>query len=345
MKFQGLSQMKVKSNRKFGMQFNLQTVIASFFAVSTSAAIAASDPAIDNLRKLSSSWDADLSVALEGGKRMVDIGDPLRYHLNAGRSGVCYLIHVDTEGASSLMRPSDCSNAASSGSYFPSKGNLEAAAPMGKETVFAVMLKEPSTMAEALLENSPGYVSIDSSSLSQLTKALQSASTNGSLAIAETSYSVGDGQLAMADSELQFTTRGIIRKVVADTQSKDDLETVAKEISFDVQSINFEFGSDELAAAGILQLNEFGAAMQSPELDNLKLRVAGHTDDLGEAAYNLDLSQRRAAAVARYLKDEFHITSDRLEIMGMGEDAPLVTDTSLEARAKNRRVEMVFLSQ
>jgi OOP family OmpA-OmpF porin len=91
------------------------------------------------------------------------------------------------------------------------------------------------------------------------------------------------------------------------------------------------------------QLDEFGAAMQSPELGNLHLRVEGHTDDLGEAEYNLDLSQQRASAVAQYLYANYGIERERLDVLGLGEESPLIPDTSLEARAKNRRVEMVFL--
>ena len=49
--------------------------------------------------------------------------------------------------------------------------------------------------------------------------------------------------------------------------------------------------------------------------------------------------------MARYLEENFLISMDRLEIIGMGEETPLVNATTLEARALNRRVEMVFLTQ
>lgn len=327
------------------ISLRLPTAIATVLGLTSALAFAAANPNVEQLRQLPSTWDADLSVALEGGKRSVSLGDTLRYHLNAGKDGVCYLIHVDTQGASSLMRPSDCSIVSTSGSYFPSSGNLEAAEPAGRETLFAVMLQQPSAAAEALLANSPGYVSIDDAALDKLVSDLSKASAKGQLDIAENSYMVGDGTLAMADTDLQYTTRGIIRKVVADTEVEEDLDQVTQEISFDVQSIRFEFGSDQLAPEGIRQLNEFGAAMQAPELESLKLRVAGHTDDQGDSTYNLDLSERRAATVANYLEREFQIPAGRLEITGMGENAPLIPDTTLEARAQNRRVEMVFVTQ
>jgi outer membrane protein OmpA-like peptidoglycan-associated protein len=165
------------------------------------------------------------------------------------------------------------------------------------------------------------------------------------LALAETSYLVGDSTLAMADPELQYTTRGIIRRVMETTEPENGLVTETSEVSFDVQSINFEFGSDQLKEQGIRQLNEFGAALVSPELEQLKLRVAGHTDDQGESDYNLDLSRRRAETVANYLEENFDVTTDRLEVIGMGEEKPLIAERTLAARAKNRRVEMVFIAE
>jgi outer membrane protein OmpA-like peptidoglycan-associated protein len=316
--------------------------LASFVGAGSTAALGAVDPSLEKLRQIPSSWDVDLTVALEGGRRNVDIGDELRYHLNAGQDGVCYLIHVDATGASSLMRPSDCRSIARSGSYFPSSGTLTAAEPMGRETVFAVLLPKESEAADMLLRESVGYVPVDGSQLTQLVSELASASASGQLAIAEASYLVGD-EIALSESGLQYTSRGIIAKVMESTGEEEELEQVMNEISFDVQSIQFEFESAELTPDGTRQLNEFGTAMQSPELGNLRLRVEGHTDDLGAADYNLDLSQRRAAAVAQYLADNFGISSERLEVMGVGENSPLIEDTTLEARAVNRRVEMVFL--
>jgi outer membrane protein OmpA-like peptidoglycan-associated protein len=335
---------ETKSGRRTARRWALNTALAGLLggAVSVSAA----NPTVEQLRELSGSWDPDLTVALEGGSTRVTIGDPVRYRLDAGQAGVCYLLHVDAAGASALMRPSDCSAVASRGSYFPASGNLVAAEPLGREAVFAVLLREPSATAEAMLSGSPGYVSIgDPAALDRLLAEFRQAATAGKLAVAETSYEVRLASADAGDEGLQYTTRGIIRKVVEGTEEKNDLEETVSEISFDVQSINFEFGSDKLTPQGTRQLDEFGAALASPELRNLRLRVAGHTDDQGEPSYNMDLSERRAATVARYLEENFLISIDRLEIIGMGEETPLVNETTLEARRLNRRVEMVFLTQ
>ena len=71
-----------------------------------------------------------------------------------------------------------------------------------------------------------------------------------------------------------------------------------------------------------------------------KLRVEGHTDDLGVGIYNLDLSERRAASVVRFLVNE-GIAASRLESLGLGETKPAADNESPTGRAKNRRV--IFL--
>ena len=293
---------------------------------------------LQEIQAVNATWDADLVVALEGGKKQLGLGDEVRYHLSAAEGGYCYLLHVDTQGNASVMQPSDCSNAAS-GSYFPASGTLKASAPEGKETVVAVISQKPLGNFDALLRDTGGYKALDKASFSLVMSDLNAGSAAHTLDLAKTSYWVGAEQVAMNDPELQYTTRGIIRKVVESTES----EITSNEVSFPVQQINFEFGSDELAEDGIRQLNEFGAAMVSPELASMRLRVAGHTDDLGEAAYNQDLSERRAKSVAAYLEENFDINSNRLDVVGLGEEEPLVTETSRSAREQNRRVEMVFL--
>lgn len=73
----------------------------------------------------------------------------------------------------------------------------------------------------------------------------------------------------------------------------------------------------------------------------LKLHVVGHTDNQGEAAYNLDLSRRRAAGVVSELISKYRIVSGRLDSFGAGLYAPVASNQTEEGRARNRRVELV----
>lgn len=72
------------------------------------------------------------------------------------------------------------------------------------------------------------------------------------------------------------------------------------------------------------------------------VQVIGHTDNTGSAAYNQDLSQRRAGAVADILIDS-GVRASRVRTIGRGEDSPIASNLSAEGRAQNRRVEIIIL--
>ena len=78
-----------------------------------------------------------------------------------------------------------------------------------------------------------------------------------------------------------------------------------------------------------------------PELANMKFAIEGHTDAQGGRDYNVDLSRRRAQAVADYLVT-LGVSPDRLEVRGFGYDRPLQGRSA--ASQDNRRVEAVRTS-
>lgn len=75
---------------------------------------------------------------------------------------------------------------------------------------------------------------------------------------------------------------------------------------------------------------------------NTTTQVIGHTDSDGAAAYNLNLSQRRAQAVANVLTSE-GVPSGRIQVIGRGEDQPIASNLTPEGKRQNRRVEIVIL--
>jgi len=74
---------------------------------------------------------------------------------------------------------------------------------------------------------------------------------------------------------------------------------------------------------------------------NLKLLIEGHTDSVGAAARNMDLSKRRAEAVRSVLITQFNIDSSRLTSAGLGSTKPVETNDTPQGRSQNRRVELV----
>lgn len=74
---------------------------------------------------------------------------------------------------------------------------------------------------------------------------------------------------------------------------------------------------------------------------SMKLHVVGHTDNVGTAAANMELSKQRAAAVVNALVTQYHVAASRLDSTGVGPFSPVATNRTEEGRAKNRRVELV----
>lgn len=110
-----------------------------------------------------------------------------------------------------------------------------------------------------------------------------------------------------------------------------------------VYGVYFDFASDSIKEESELMLREIADVMtKNPAW---RLAVEGHTDNFGGTEANLQLSQRRAAAVAKALGERYKIPSTRLEPAGFGETKPKATNETLEGRALNRRVELVRIGR
>ncbi len=75
------------------------------------------------------------------------------------------------------------------------------------------------------------------------------------------------------------------------------------------------------------------------------ISVEGHTDSTGTPKYNQGLSERRAAAVKKYLLDNGVTSADKITSVGYGETRPIASNDTAEGRFQNRRVEIVILSK
>jgi|GEM_PF-665017 len=105
------------------------------------------------------------------------------------------------------------------------------------------------------------------------------------------------------------------------------------------QSIRFEKNKATLTADSKILLNKI-ATLLKPCPATLTIRA--HTDDEGEAEYNLRLSERRAQSVSRYLI-ELGLDRKYIQTSGAGESEPIVANDSVENKAKNRRVEFIVM--
>jgi outer membrane protein OmpA-like peptidoglycan-associated protein len=109
------------------------------------------------------------------------------------------------------------------------------------------------------------------------------------------------------------------------------------------EQLRFAFDSAELLAESDAVLEAVRAALVAHS-EILKLRVEGHTDDVGDPAYNKELSARRAASVARWLTER-GVAPQRLFAQGFGGEQPIDTNATEEGRARNRRVAFTILER
>ncbi len=103
-----------------------------------------------------------------------------------------------------------------------------------------------------------------------------------------------------------------------------------------LNNIFFESGRYDLADKSRTELDRLADFLKTNP--TVKIEIAGHTDDQGEAATNLNLSKKRAQAVVDYLA-KAGIDVGRIQATGYGETKPLAPNTTEENRRLNRRIE------
>lgn len=104
--------------------------------------------------------------------------------------------------------------------------------------------------------------------------------------------------------------------------------------------LTFDFNRDTVKSQFVPTLRDTGAVLR--EYNQTTVDVIGHADSVGEDAYNLDLSQRRANNVANVLQSS-GVASSRILRDGRGERDPIASNATDSGRAQNRRVE-VYIS-
>lgn len=104
--------------------------------------------------------------------------------------------------------------------------------------------------------------------------------------------------------------------------------------------INFETRSAEVSNNATDVINEVADMMQKNP--NIKIRLEGHTDNVGIADSNMAISERRAIAVMQAVIKK-GIDPKRLSVKGWGDTHPLADNNTADSRARNRRVEIIVI--
>lgn len=112
------------------------------------------------------------------------------------------------------------------------------------------------------------------------------------------------------------------------------------EINLNLPDVLFEPGKDAVSGRYVNAIKAIASKVRPNR--SLTIMVEGHTDNVGEDAYNVALSTQRAKNVAALFEGN-GVESSRISFRGWGKDKPIAPNTTESNRAKNRRVEIRFI--
>ena len=145
-------------------------------------------------------------------------------------------------------------------------------------------------------------------------------------------------QLARREADLALEQADTLRRQLENLQLRQTESGVVVTLG----DVLFESGQTELRQEAMASLVEVVDLLQSEPDKNI--RIEGHTDAVGDANTNLEISQRRADAVFEALVS-LGVVAARVTTQGMGEDFPIASNETDEGRAQNRRVDVILLDE
>lgn len=141
-----------------------------------------------------------------------------------------------------------------------------------------------------------------------------------------------------ATSKASGGRRQLVR-IGTTARERDVAQALETKCTATVHDIYFASGSDALDSTSTPSLEVIARTLTSHP--DWRVTIVGHTDSIGVASANLDLSRRRAGRVLTTLVSQYGIEAGRLRAEGKGETQPLDDNGTLPGRARNRRVELV----
>lgn len=118
------------------------------------------------------------------------------------------------------------------------------------------------------------------------------------------------------------------------------LVPIEKDASIVINNVYFDTDKFDLRKESFVELDQLAGILKA--YPNMKVELSGHTDDVGNDAYNQTLSDNRAKSVKNYLVSK-GITADRLQSKGYGESKPITPNVDDSSRQMNRRVEFKII--
>jgi len=152
------------------------------------------------------------------------------------------------------------------------------------------------------------------------------------------SYTVEGSGLFPAGDHIDLRSADRAGEVETELSITTIEQAQADGMALPLKNLFFETDSYRLKPASFPELNRLAELVQTYDL---QVEIAGHTDDRGGAAYNMELSQNRAESASRYLIEK-GCEPEQISAKGYGLTQPVASNATAEGRAQNRRVEIRF---
>lgn len=122
----------------------------------------------------------------------------------------------------------------------------------------------------------------------------------------------------------------------------DSLPEKVKKFSGVIPGIEFDLGKATIRPGSTAVLTEAAGVLK--EFPAMRVAISGHTDNVGDAKHNVELSKSRADSVKTFLVSQ-GVAAERIDTRGAGPDEPIADNKTAPGRQKNRRIEFKLLSQ
>ena len=169
----------------------------------------------------------------------------------------------------------------------------------------------------------------------------QKAEAAGKAAAGAQSSADAAGKAAAAANERanQVGTQlgGRIDEVVASSRR------LVYEVTLSEDQGNFKFGGTDLPDAAKARLDEI-VSQAKADPKGIYIEIEGHTDNVGNPAFNEKLGTERAEVVKRYLYEQHQVPLHKINVISYGESKPVAPNNTRDGRAQNRRVVVRILS-
>jgi outer membrane protein OmpA-like peptidoglycan-associated protein len=257
-------------------------------------------------------------------------GTPIAFHFESKSDVHLTAIYLDADGNLVLLYP------APDGTELHGKQQLdldvgEATTPYGQESLFVVASEKPITRQSLGIDSRDQYALIGGDEAIAVAKKLRDIVAQGG-DIGPSGARV-DLHIVPGKSTGQgFTRGGIIRYFNEATRSLH-----RPKLSLDIK---FESGRSDLLDGVRGDLDVVGEALSDVQLRDKVFVLVGHTDQQGDADYNMALSETRAQSARQYLIDKYDINPERIHFKGLGESKPMVEGHDAASMRRNRRVEL-----